>query len=244
VLVRTDFTLRRFQNAEDVESDVPSKLPRSYRLQEIDFIVQVRASAGAGPGQRRRRPPRLPRRAQGRGRGQGCEPAACRRRALTAPRRHGALRPLLAASLTRSPPAPSPRPTPARVQEVSPRFSIRMKSHSLGGGEGETLKLSAETDAERQTWMRVLAKLKESIPPEEEDDDPYRECARRWTRQPHGGAGAAAAAAWERRPPARLPLVLYCGSPSPRHRRPAAESPSRPAAPASAHGLVSCLAPP
>ena len=39
--MKSDWTLRRFQNAEDVEADVPTKVPRSYRLQDIEFIVQV-----------------------------------------------------------------------------------------------------------------------------------------------------------------------------------------------------------
>ena len=40
MLVKTDYTLRRFQNAEDVESDAPSKMPRSYRLEDIEFIAK------------------------------------------------------------------------------------------------------------------------------------------------------------------------------------------------------------
>jgi hypothetical protein len=63
--------------------------------------------------------------------------------------------------------------------DISPRFSIRMKSRYMDGGEGETMKLSADTEAERVAWMRVLHKMKESAPQAEEDDDPYRECSAR-----------------------------------------------------------------
>ena len=67
-------------------------------------------------------------------------------------------------------------------QDISPRFSIKMKARSLDGGEGEQLKLAAETDQERQEWMRIIAKMKEQVPKEEEEDDPYRECENKQRR--------------------------------------------------------------
>ena len=103
VVVKSDFTLRRFNTAEDVDANVPSKLPRSYLIRDIEFISA----------------------------------------------------------------------------DISPRFSIRMKPRSMDGGEGETMKLSADTEAERVAWLRVLQKMKESAPQAEEEDDPYRECQRR-----------------------------------------------------------------
>jgi hypothetical protein len=123
VVVKSDFTLRRFNTADDVEANAPSKLPRSYLIRDIEFISA----------------------------------------------------------------------------DISPRFSIRMKSRSMDGGEGETMKLSADTEAERVAWMRVLHKMKESAPQAEEDDDPYRECSARaagagWAGQ--AGGPRAGAAGW------------------------------------------------
>ena len=39
MLVKSDYTLRRYQTSDDVDSDAPSKMPRSYRLSELEFIA-------------------------------------------------------------------------------------------------------------------------------------------------------------------------------------------------------------
>jgi hypothetical protein len=39
VLVRSDYTLRRYKNAEDVESKKPSKDARIYKLSDVEYIA-------------------------------------------------------------------------------------------------------------------------------------------------------------------------------------------------------------
>ena len=60
LLVKSDFTLRRYQNDSDVTADKPSKLPRSYRLSDIEFIakdtsprfyIQLRSQSVGGKGE-------------------------------------------------------------------------------------------------------------------------------------------------------------------------------------------------
>ena len=58
--MKSDFTLRRYQNSDDVDSDAPSKLPRSYRLSELEFVandavprfyLQMKTHSLGGPGE-------------------------------------------------------------------------------------------------------------------------------------------------------------------------------------------------
>ena len=60
VLVKSDYTLRRYKNDADVTADVPSQIPRSYRLTDIEFVakdtsprfyLQLRPTAVGGKGE-------------------------------------------------------------------------------------------------------------------------------------------------------------------------------------------------
>lgn len=102
VLVRSDFTLRRYNSADDVESTktATKAKERIYPLSEIEYVAQ----------------------------------------------------------------------------DLPPRFFLRLKSRKADA-EGEAVKLSAETDAERQQWMREISALMQKMPREEDDDDDYRACS-------------------------------------------------------------------
>ena len=104
MLVKSDFTLRRYNSADDVESTKPATKAkeRIYQLSEIEYVAQ----------------------------------------------------------------------------DLPPRFFLRLKSRKADA-EGEAVKLSAETDIERQQWMREITALMQKVPREEDDDDEYRACGRR-----------------------------------------------------------------